>query len=456
MKKALTILLAVLMIVSLFACASQSSGTSTPASGAPASSAPASSAPASGEPASDDSKYPKEAGFFDPDFDYTKYDKYKVAFLSMTAGELWDAFDVAYENWANKVNIDYTNLWAPTQYSADEFLSGMQTFVDQGFDGLILEAGTQNYERVAEILGEAGVEWVSGLGVARASSGSYQLLHPQVGFDNFTIGMQTLDLLVKWKDETFPDVPYDKVGMLLLDYSYSPDIHNRGIGMEQQWAKLHPEFGAFDPAPDKNPKNFFIGDIASAQYPDQTAAQNLATQFLSNPGDIEVWLIGTPADLYSVGAANAADNLGMTDKVCTACQGGVALPTRWDSGIDDAWRFAIFSSQQIYAEPIVCQLWAYMSGQATPETIFQDWVNVNDKGDVKDENGKVIEEHSYAIMMLPYQPLTKDNYKDYLEWTDLYAFGPGAEGVWKYPPVTDINLFPTRATPPASYKVANG
>jgi ABC-type sugar transport system substrate-binding protein len=241
--------------------------------------------------------------------------------------------------------------------------------------------------------------------------------------------------------------------MLVLDYSYNADIHARALGMEQQWAKLHPEFGAFDPAPDKNPKNFLIGDIATATNPDQTAAQNLATQFLSNPGDIEVWLIGTPADLYSVGAANAADQLNMTDKVCTACQGGVALASRFDSGIDDAWRVAIFTSQMIYGEPIICMLWAFMSGQATPDTIFPEWVDINDKGDVKDENGSVVEEHNYAKMMLPVQVLDKNNYKTYLEWTDLYAYGPGAEGVWKYEPVTDINLFAAKATPPDSYKI---
>jgi ABC-type sugar transport system substrate-binding protein len=373
--------------------------------------------------------------------------------MCMTAGELWDAFDAAYANWASKVNIDYTHLWAPTQYSSDEFLSGMQTFVDQGYNGLILEASTTNYERIQEILKEGNVQYVTGLGAARTSSNDFRRLHPQIGFDNFSIGIQTMDLLEKWKDETFPDVPYDKVGMLVLDYSYSGDIHARELGMEQEWAKLHPEFGAFDPAADKNPKNFMIGDIATAQNPDQTAAQNLATQYLTNPGNIEVWLIGTPADLYSVGAANAAEALKMTDKVCTACQGGVALPSRWDSGINDSWRFAIYTSSQIYAEPLICQLWAYMSGQATPETIFPQWVDVNDKGDVKDASGKVTEEHNFASVLLPVQVLTKDNYKQYLEWTDLYAFGPGQEGVWKYTPVTDINMFSATSTPPDSYKV---
>jgi ABC-type sugar transport system substrate-binding protein len=196
-----------------------------------------------------------------------------------------------------------------------------------------------------------------------------------------------------------------------------------------------------------------IGDIATAQNPDQTAAQNLVTQFLSNPGDIQVWLIGAAADLDSVGAANAADALHITDKVCTACQGGSSLPARFDSGINDAWRFATYTSSQIYGETIVCQLWAYLTGQATPDTIFPDWVNVNDKGDVKDASGKVTQEHNYPIMMLPVYAMDKDNYKKYLEWSDLYAFGPNEKGLFNYTPVTDINMFKARTTAPESYKV---
>ena len=453
MKKFLAILLALLFVVALFGCGSKGTqggdnkGTTTP----PPTSQPTGTGGQQGG-GDEGPAFPKVAGYYDPDFDYTKFPRYKVAFLSMTAGESFEAFDIAYANWAKKVNIDYTHMWAPTQYSLEEFLSGMQTFIDQGYNGLILDGGIQNYERVYEILKDQDVEWVSGIGVARASDN--RLLRPQIGFDNYGIGKTTVDILVQWKEEAWPDVPWEKVAMLVLDFSYSPDIHIRAVGMEQRWAELFPQFGSYDPAPDKNPENFYIGDIATATNPDQTAAQNLATQFLSNPPkDIEVWLIGTPADLYSVGAANAAEKLGMTDRVCTACQGGGALAGRWDSGIDDAWRFACFSSQQLFGELIVNMLWAFLSGQATPDTIYPEWVDVNDKGDVKDENGNVVEEHFYAKVLLPVQIISKDNYKEYLEWCDLYAYGPGQKGDYDYEPVTDINLFPSKVEPPESYKI---
>ncbi len=449
MKKTLAILLALVFALSLCSCASQGSTTSPSASNASASNASASNA--SGDASG---QFPKEAGYFDAAFDYSKFEKFKVGYLVAAASPLWDEFANAYKNWADRMNINFTGMWTPSANSADEYLSGLQTFVDQGYDGLILDPDVTIYPRIVEILKDTDVQWVSGLGQARDYAGTNVLYHPNVGFDNTQVGIDIANKLVEWKDATWKDVPWEKVGYIVLDFSLSPEIHQRELGAEQRWAELHPEFGAYDPAVDVNPKNFFIADVATGNM-DQTTAQNLATQILSNPGDIEVWLIATAVDDYSVGAANAADALHITDKVQTIAHGGVSLPARWDSGIDDSWRAAYFCSQSIYTEPIICQLWSYMAGQATPDTLWPEWIDINDNGDVKDAAGNVTEEHSYAVVKLPLYFLEKDTYKTYLEWTDLYAYGPGAEGRFKYDVVTDINMFPSRGTVPASYSVKN-
>ena len=346
-------------------------------------------------------------------------------------------------------------MWTPSSNSADEYLSGLQTFVDQGYNGVILDPDVTIYPRIVEILRDTDVSWVSGLGQARDYAGSNVLYHPAIGWDNVQIGVDIMTKLEEWKDKTWPDVPYDKVGMICLDFSLSPEIHQRELGEEQTWAQLHPEMGAYDPAIDKNPRNFWIADVATGNM-DQTTAQNLTTQILSNPGEIQVWLIATAVDDYSVGAANCADALHITDKVDTIAHGGVSLPARWDSGIDDSWRAADFSAQSIYTEPIICQLWAYMAGQATTETIYPQWVNNNDKGDIKDANGNVTEEHTYASVKVPCYFLEKETYKTYLEWTDLYAYGPGVEGAFKYTPVTDLNMFSAKMAVPDSYHVKTG
>jgi len=280
-----------------------------------------------------------------------------------------------------------------------------------------------------------------------------------------------MDKLEEWRKENYPNVPIEKVGVISVTFTLSPPINQRTLGAEQRWAELHPEMGAFNPSNDINPKNFIVCDTVSGNM-DQTTAQNLVTQILSNPGDIEVWLIACAFDDFAMGAANAAENLGMTDKVCAVAVGGSNLALQWDSGVENAWRYALFTAQSIYAEPIICGLWALMSGQATPDTLWPDWVNAWDKGDVfkltdevdpvygvpyveTDENGEpiVLEEHNYASLLLPTQWLDKETYQTYLEWTDLYAYGPGVEGHYKYEPVTDLNLFSARITVPESYKV---
>ncbi len=168
MKKILAMLLALAMLFALAACGGDTAKLADqPAKPAdqPAKPADQPAKPADQPAKPDDggkesAKAPKELGYYDPDFDYTQYPKYKVAFLSMTAGETWDVYDVAYAHWCEKMNIDYTHIWAPTQYSAEEFLSGLQTFIDQDYDGLILEA-SNTIPRAADILNKAGVQWVS-------------------------------------------------------------------------------------------------------------------------------------------------------------------------------------------------------------------------------------------------------------------------------------------------------
>jgi hypothetical protein len=93
-----------------------------------------------------------------------------------------------------------------------------------------------------------------------------------------------------------------------------------------------------------------------------------------------------------------------------------------------------------------------MSGQATAETLWPDWINKHDKGDIVDASGKVVEEHNYASLRVPGQWIDKDNYKSYLEWTDLYTYGPDSDGDYKYDKVTDLNLFSARDKVPDSYK----
>jgi ABC-type sugar transport system substrate-binding protein len=478
MKKAIAIILILALATSLFAC---SGGTDTPSSTGGDSESSAGGGQESNQGGGQEgsgAQWPAEAGYFDSTYDYSQHENFKVGYLIAATSFLYEEFDKAFADWAKRMNITYTGIWAPAGGSADEYLSGIDTFLDQGYDGLILDADPNWYPAIFETLEEAGVPYSCAMGEARDYAASYfynnQLVYgyklaPYVGFDQISFGYHMVDKLTEWKEAEFPDVPWEKVGLVSVDYSAAPQLHDRGVGAERRWAELHPEFGAYDPDILVNPKNFFVVDTLSGA-PDQTTAQNLVTQVLSNPGDIEVWLIETMFDDIAMGAANAAQNLGMVDTTCVVTIGGSNIIEQWDAGVESAWRYAEFTAQNVYAEPIIASLWAMMAGQATPETLFPEWVPVWDKGDhfalsdevdpifglpyvQVDDSGRAIveEEHSFSTLLLPTFWIDKDNYKPYVEWTDLYAYGPGAEGHYKYEPVTDLGLFSARAEVPESY-----
>ncbi len=56
-----------------------------------------------------------------------------------------------------------------------------------------------------------------------------------------------MDKLLEWKEATWPDVPWEKVGVISLEFSLSPQVHERELGLEDGVAKTHPEMGAYDP-----------------------------------------------------------------------------------------------------------------------------------------------------------------------------------------------------------------
>ena len=475
MKRLLALIMALLMILSIVACGGKTEG-NKPSGGGQQTSGPSDSGGKS------DAEWPAVPGFFDPTYDYTKHKKFKVGYLVAATSFLYDEFDKAFADWAERMNINYTGMWAPAAGSADEYLSGIQTLADQGYDGFLMDGDTNLYPRINEMCEELGVAWMPCMGQAREYGNMYmlgktmipgRLLHPHVGFDDFNFGVQMARKLDEWRQKTYPNVPLDKVGFIVVSYSLSPQLNDRYLGAKNAWLELHPELGTYSPDPLVNPKNFYYADMSTASLADQTAAQNLVTQTMTNPpdGPVDIWLVAAAFDDYAMAAANAAQNLGLEEKTCAVTAGGSNLIVQWDSGIQNAWRYTFFTAQSIYAEPIIAGLWSMMAGQAGPEDLWPDWCMVYDKGDVfklSDEldpvygvpyvevgaDGKpvVLEEHNYAQLRLPTYWLEYENYKVYLEWTDLYAYGEGAQGHYNYEPVTDLNMFSARAEVPESYK----
>jgi hypothetical protein len=111
-------------------------------------------------------------------------------------------------------------------------------------------------------------------------------------------------------------------------------------------------------------------------------------------------------------AAAVIDQQGLTDNSCVVTFGGSGLQMQWDQGQFDSFRYALFTAQNLYAEPIIGAVYAYLNGWATPDTIWPSWVKYDDHGG---------EGRSLPQLRLPTVWLEPDTYKHYLEWTDMYA-----------------------------------
>ena len=475
-KRILAILLVLVMAFSLFACdTKKDQPTATPNPGTPG------NTDTPDGPVSNGATGPKELGFFDRDYDYTQHEKFKVAYLVSAAGVMYDSFDTAFTTWAEKLNVNYTGMWAPAETTNEAFISGIETYADMGYSGLILDTDPNLGGTIANILDAAGILWMLGMAQARDYSLPYSfegeasygpLLTPNVGFNNVAVGTATAEGLLDWKEANFPDVAWENVAFISIGYSLSPQLHERTLGNKMVWAQ-RTGLGTYSPTGEL--KNFLYADSANGAGFDQVAATNLVTQILANPpAGIEVWLVFGAFWDFAAGADTAFDNLGLRDHACVTTFGAGANATAlWDAGDDTAVRIALETASPVFAEAIFNGLWAMMAGFATPDTLWPEWTVIYDKGDVyelsdeidpltelpyvKMEGGKpvVISERNIPSMVLPMMWVTPQTYVEFYGWVDLYQFGPDATDAERnypdYPLATDIDLFVARGEVPAYF-----
>jgi ABC-type sugar transport system substrate-binding protein len=421
MKKALAIILALIMALSLISCTKTPAADNPPAPPAgdttPAPPAGDTTTPDAPLPPADPSKaYPNAnadgsinldtIAHFDSEYDYTKNPKYKVAYLSQDGGPLYQQSAAAYEHWAPLFNCEWAGF-VSSNGDSDLFLTELQNKIDQGVTGFILDPDTTIFSAViAMIEKNPGCKWMSqmapprdGIDAPGAPIGG-NLINPYVGFNNFDAGASQVEKLIEWKDANIPDVPWSDIGCVAMAFSSSPPLQERVIAAEEIFRT---KIGSGD--------NFFVADAVSTGINLQGGI-DVVSPIISTHGEYKNWLVMGLIDDFAMAAASVIDRQGLTDGSCVVTFGGSGLQTQWDAGQQDSFRYALFTAQNLYGEPILGAVYAYLNGWATPDTIWPKWINWNDHG---------TGEHTYPQLRLPTVWLEYDSYKTYLEWTDLYA-----------------------------------
>jgi ABC-type sugar transport system substrate-binding protein len=365
-------------------------------------------------------------GFWDPDYDYNQNKRFKVAYMGIGQSFIYEAYGASFAHWAARSNVDYTD-YLPAENS-DALLTQIVDFADRGYNGILLDADMFLYPRISEICAEINLPWMSVIAQPVQWDEGYasgELLHPYVGFNQRAMGAEVGKKLMEYKNYAWTDATPANTALVCLDFSYVSPLHERVIGAAEYWASQgYPESGTI------------IADVPANDL-SAAGAKILTEQTIAEYPEYKYWLVCAIFDDFAQGAALALAESGLTDNACVATIGGDSLRAQWDAGMQDAWRFAYTVPNGIYLEPIFFALYAFMSGQAAPETIWPSWVNYGDP-----KYGT-----TYAQLLPQMHWIERGNYKRFFAWSDVYTgadeYGYDKTGISR----TD---FPSRAAVPAN------
>lgn len=416
MKKVLAIILTLVLAFALFACGTAKPDTSAPATSAAPSAAPSSADPGTSAPAEGKSAYPHAnpdgtinldtIAHYDENYDYSQNEKFKVCYIAQAGGPLYQQSADAYEHWAPLFNMEWAGFIS-TNGDADLYMTSLQNMLDQGVRAFILDPDNTIFPAVRDLMDQyPECVWMSQMSAPRDGATGEgvpyggNMINPYVGFDNYDAGYQVTLKCLEWKEENLKDVPWSDIGFLCMAYSVSTALQERVQASEDLWKETT---GSLD--------NFFMADCVSTGINLQGGI-DAAGPVISTNTDIKYWLVNGLIDDFSQAAASVIDQQGLTDNSCVVTFGGSGLQMQWDAGQQDSFRYALFTAQNLYAEPIIGSTYAFLMGWATPDTIWPSWIKWDDHG---------LDGHTYPQLRLPTVWLEPDTYKHYLEWTDMYA-----------------------------------
>ncbi|MDR1299073.1 MAG: substrate-binding domain-containing protein [Oscillospiraceae bacterium] len=391
MKRAVSIIIACLMLASLFACGTKADNQQ------PSSDSPTGSAPAPTEGGAGDGGYGPFAsakaadgmGFFNPDFDYSTMPKYKVAFLSMSWSTIVQQFSDAYEIWAQKTNVEYTK-WESGN-DVDAMMVNIETQANQGIDGVILNVFVTDIERAAEVATENGLFWIGNTDAPRGSDG--KLIAPYAGLNFNKWGNVLMKQADQWCKDNFSD--YDPATSRVLIMTFSPNIefNERQYGMEEAWAELYPDLT----------DNLYVCDNASQGNISPDITYDLvATQMAAYP-DTSHWIILGVLDWISAGGVRAAEQYGVEDRTCLATCGGEDYVKLLVADQTSCWRFTSYQDISTLTNSIYNGLYAMIAGWAKPEELWSDYVLPGD---------------TFANLYLAFFTVDADNYEQVFAYSD--------------------------------------
>ena len=291
------------------------------------------------------------------------------------------------------LNYEFYNYSSNMDY--DAYVNQISVFANNGYNGLMLSADDSLKARAIEMCKENKIAFIGCMTALTDDKGV--TIWPSVAMDDINMGAACIKWLIAnyknyWKDPIDPT----KLGCIDLTLSATSGIHNRLIGVKNEFLKAYPQAE----------KNMFVGDLISAgvnaMSPD--AASDMTAQIISAHPEIKKWFIVSNVSDWGWGATRAAEALKKEDSVLVASVMADSLITQVESGYTgNVLAAACAFSPNEMAAAMASGLVAMLDGRAKPETLWPEFIKSGEK---------------YADYTVKYTMVTKDNYK---AWQKSYT-----------------------------------
>jgi ABC-type sugar transport system substrate-binding protein len=391
MRKVTAIVLAVMMVLTLFACGTSGSG----ASPAPGSTAPAatSAAPASPSPSAQPSAAPSASpspseksavGMYSDKVDWFARKPYKIIYMSISLQDpLHGTLNKAFEDWSKLLNVEYSSFDGNSDYG--NFMVQVETYATRDYDGFIFDIDQQGQSRIMDLCTEYKLNWMPAL--TAFTDTDNRLTHPAVLLRSYDTGKAQAKWLFENYKTYLANVDPKDVGVMTVEWSGQPDIHARSVGAADWYKEQYPDLFK---------TNYFNVDLLNAGFTADAAYSNVSAK-LSGNADIKYWVIAGSNDDFAAGAARAVESLIPNKAIVCSVMGDLVIKD-WATGYKGALVCCVTTSLAVFAEPVICGLIAMLDGRTTPETLWSDSVPQGEK---------------YGVVNLGIGLYTADNYKDY-------------------------------------------
>ncbi len=392
MKKAISILIALLLIFTLFACNKPAEPETSPGetSAAPSvqpsapqeTAAPESQAPGTSGPV-DVSANEDAIGFFPSGVDPYSRDTYEIVFAYPRNMTLMQNLTDRLEEFSEKLNYNLTTTTGDGDI--DIYLQNIEVMAAKT-DGFITNPDPATSERIVEVLNETGAKYMIMLNSVRDENG--KALLPCATLDGFASGEAEVQWLYDNCKTYWGEIDTSKIGLLNINWSANVDLASRFDGALAKFKEILPDNDAI-----------FDCDGVTGKM-DAETGYNMTTPIFSANPDVEYWFVTSALEMYAHGAARAAESLNIDDRVLITCVGSDILREEWDNGYEGCWVSCVAVSDYLYVAPTISALVALLDGTATPESLWQ-----SKRG--PDEN--------YTIYYIRNEIVTKDTYQAYYD-----------------------------------------